>query len=120
MTTSIKSFSYVYEEDGDTIKSAEKIATDLGLDFSKYVVRCIRADVGLTQKKEDGSSAPVRTEPNDTNDKVGFKLDTQDPVEVSRYINSVSDVSTLRRIQKVGHLMETIAKTRARKVMYIT
>ena len=115
MTTSIKSFSYVYESDGQVIKDAEKIASDLGLDFSKYVVRCIRADVGLSQKKVDGSHAPD----SENNAELVFKPDTKDPAEVSRYINSIQDHSTLMRIQKVGHLMETIAKTRARKVMLV-
>lgn len=122
----IHSFSYHIDERA-MIKRAEDIAHDMGISFSEYVVRCMKASdpvvgEGGSQKKEVGQGAsqgPTNIEGNDTHEFKGKpEVDTNDIYSINQYINSIDDASTLRRLQKNGHVIDTVAKTRLKRLVY--
>lgn len=97
----------------------------MGISFSAYLMRCLIASDPVRgkelreQKKEEGQEVPSRGPTEEVNATQPYKpeIDTNNLHDINQYINSIDDVSTLKRVQKNGHVLDTVAKTKLRRLV---
>jgi len=109
----IQSFSYNMK-DREYIVRAEQAAKDLGLSFSQYMVRCIKADIGeLPQKKVLGPVNPNTNESNQESADEGYKgipAINSDRRDILDYVKQVTEIGELGKIQGNGKFMHDLSK----------
>lgn len=123
----ITSFSYPLR-DREVVQRAEMKAEQAGLSLSAYIIACFKASEDLEkeqkQKKEEGSENTEPSQISGRQENISEvvnkpQLDTSNVFDITSYIASCSDLDMLRKMKKNGHVMESVADTRIKRVVLV-
>lgn len=110
----IETFSYNMR-DREVIVKAQKIAEQLDMSFSAYVVKCLKAinDEGGSQKKEEGtnrSPIPMISSKEENEEVEYIPTIESERVDIYNFVKSRTDTRELGKIEGNGKFMTSLAK----------